>query len=121
MFAPKRGPAIVIASAAFLGGIAGLPFLVNENPIGLLGVLLGAVVGGVAFRVASRSLAIDPTARMRRYKFAFVSVVTLPTISAIGTGLQGQGLQMTIGALLIGTAFALGILVSGDRRAKVMR
>ena len=111
----------MIASAALLGGIAGLPLLVNENPIGLLGALLGAVVGGAAFRVASRSLAIDPTARMRRYKFAFASAVTLPAISAIGTGLQSQGLHMAIGVLLIGTAFAPGILVSGDRRAKVRR
>ncbi len=121
LFAPKRGPAIVIATAALLGAVGGLPLLMNEHVIGLFGVVLGALCGGLVYRIASATLPIDPTARSRRYKFAMFSLATLPAVAVIGTGMQGQGLQMTIGAFVIGSAIAIGILVSGDRRAQNVR
>lgn len=117
VFAPNRGPAIVIAVSALLGALAGLPLLMHDQLIGFFGIFPGALFGGIAYRIASASLAIDPTARTRRYKYAVISFATLPAMSALGTGMRGQGFHMTIGAALIGFAIALGILVSGDRRA----
>ena len=119
VFAPKRGPAIVIAVSALIGAVAGLPLLINDQLIGFFTVFPGAVVGGIVFRIASSSLPIDPAAKLRRYKYAAISFITLPLLSLLGTEMQGQGFHMTIGGAMIGLAIALGILVSGDRRAKI--
>ena len=118
-FAPKRGPAIVIVACSLFGAVAGLPLLINDQLIGLFTVFPGAVLGGILFRIASSSLPVDPTAKSRRYKYAAITFITLPLLSLLGTGMQGQGFHMTIGGALIGFAIALGILVSGDRRAKI--
>ncbi|WP_345687704.1 hypothetical protein [Novipirellula caenicola] len=110
----------MIAASALLGALAGLPLLMLDQLIGFFGVFPGALLGGFAYRFASSSLPIDPTAHVRRYKYAAISFATLPIISAFGTGMRGQGFHMTIGAALIGFAIALGILISGDRRAARM-
>lgn len=81
--------------------------------------LLATFLGGVVFRVASSSLPIDPTARIRRYMYAAIAFVTLPLLSLFGTGMQGQEFHFTVGAALFGLVIALGILVSGDRRANI--
>ncbi|PAY15318.1 hypothetical protein CKO51_32435 [Rhodopirellula sp. SM50] len=121
LFAPKRGPAIVIVSSALLGALAGIPLLMLGQLAGFFGVFPGALFGGFAYLFASSSLPIDPTARARRYKYSAIACGALPALSALGTGMRGQGFHMTIGAALIGFAIALGILISGDRRAAPMR
>lgn len=115
---PKRGPAVSICLGALLGLFAGVPLLFARLPIGFLGFMPGAILGGLMYRYASRHLPVDPQAHSRRWLFAGISLFILPITAGILTGMRGQGLHMTIGALLIGLAIAVGILVSGDRRPK---
>ncbi len=114
--APQRGPALLIASGALLGLLAGLLLVMLRLPFGFLGFMPGAVIGGLYYRLASAPLPIDPGARRRRYTYAVVALCTLPVLAGALFGLRAQGMTMTIGALLIGAAFAMGILISGDRR-----
>jgi hypothetical protein len=111
------GPAIPIALGTFAGGLVGLALLVQEHVIGFIAFVLGSVAGGLYYRNRSRQWPIDPTAKRRRYTYAMLSVILLPSFTAIATGMRGQGLVMTILAALLAASIAAGILVSGDRRA----
>ena len=92
-----------------------MPLLMHENAFGFLGVLSGAILGGLYFRVRSSNWPIDPTARQRRFGNATLSTLLLPALTVIFTGMRGQGFLMAIIALLIGLSIAIGILLSGDR------
>lgn len=100
-----------------IGGILGLPLLAHENALGFLGVFLGSILGGLYFRLRSSNCPIDPTARQRRFGYAALSVLLLPALTAVSTGMRGQGLHMTLLALWIGGSIATGILLSSDRRS----
>lgn len=116
--APQRGPALLIASGALLGLLGGLLLVMFRLPFGFLGFMPGAVMGGLYYRLASAPLPIDPDARRRRYTYAVVALCALPVLAGALFGLRAQGLTMTTGAFLIGIAFAMGILISGDRRPR---
>ena len=113
----------MIALGALAGPFVGLLLLGSEPrifgsfPVGMFGVVPGAVLGGLIYRVSSSSLPIDPNARARRYKYAAFALVALPALTAILIGIHGQELLVG-GVSLIGAAFATGILISGNRRAK---
>jgi hypothetical protein len=113
----RQGPAIFIAIGALIGGIAGAPLLRNENLLGFLGVLPGCLIAGFIYRLRSSNWPVDETAYYRRYGYAILVTVLLPLMTAISTGMRGQGREMTILALVIGISIATGILVSGDRRS----
>jgi hypothetical protein len=113
----RKGPAMLIAIGAFLGGIAGAPLLMNENILGFFGVLPGSLLAGIAYRLRSANWPVDPTACYRRYRYATLAVVPVPLLTAMVTGMRAQGLGITILAFVIGMSVALGILVSGDRRS----
>ena len=113
----RRGPAIPIAVGTTIGGVLGLPLLIHKNAFGLVGMFLGSALGGLYFRFRSSNWPTDPTARRRRYGYAMLTTLLFPTVPAISTGMRGQGLAMTVLALLIGLSIATGILLSGDRRS----
>jgi len=100
-----------------VGGLSGVPLLIDENAIGFLGVLPGAILGGLYFRVRSSAWPVDPTARKRRYAYAVLGALLFPAVVAIVTGMRGQGITMAILALFMGLSIAAGILASGDRRS----
>lgn len=112
----RRGPAMVIAFSALIGGVVGMPLLANEGTLGFLTVVPGALLGGLFYRLRSRNWPIDPTARARRLGCAVIATVGPPGLIGASTGLRAQGLGMTLIGLVIGAAFAAGILISGDRR-----
>jgi hypothetical protein len=114
--ARRNGPACYIVLFAFIGGIAGMPFLAQKNAIGFLGVVIGALLGGFVYRMGLLAWPIDPTAKKRRFGYALAVVVLLPGLIGSVAGLQAQGLGMTLIGLIVGLALAGGILVSGDRR-----
>lgn len=110
------GPAIDIASCAFLGGLVGVLLLMHDQSIGLLSVVPGAILGGLCYRLRSRHWPVDPRARARRFGYALAVVVIIPGSIAAGSGIRGQGLMMIALGLIVGLALAAGILISGDRR-----
>ena len=113
----RRGPAVPIVIGTMVGGLSGVPLLVDENALGFLGVLPGAILGGLYFRVRSSNWPVDATAQKRRYGYAILTTLLFPAVAAILTGMRGQGLAMTVLALLMGVSIAAGILISGDRRS----
>lgn len=113
----RPGPAVPIAVGTLVGGLFGVPLLTHENEFGFLGVLPGAILGELYFRVRSSNRPLDPTARKRRYGYAILTTLLFPAVAAVMTGMRGQGLEMTVLALLIGLSIAAGILISGDRRS----
>ena len=113
----------MIALGALAGPFVGLLLLGADRklgtfgffPIAVFGFIPGAIFGGLIYRRASSSLPIDPNARSRRYKYAAFALIALPALAISVAGVQGQ--ELLVGSVsLIGLAFAIGILVSGDRR-----
>ena len=113
----RRGPAVPIVIGTMVGGLSGIPLLVHENALGFVGLLPGALLGGLYFRVRSSNWPVDPTAQKRRYGYAILTTLSFPAVAAILTGMRGQGFAMTVLALWIGMSIAAGILISGDRRS----
>lgn len=112
----RHGPAIPIALCTVIGGLCGIPLLYAENPIGILTVLPGAIAGAIYYRCRSSKWPIDPAAKRRRYTYAAISTLALPLLAVCAMGMRGQGLPITIGALLLGASIGISILLSGDRR-----
>jgi hypothetical protein len=115
-FETTKGPALAIVIGAFVGALVTLPFLFNDNPIGLMGCLPGALFGGLYYRCRSSQCELHATSASKRYAYSILLTIAFPVLAAFGTGLLGQGLHMTILAAYIGFSLALGVLVSGDRR-----
>ncbi len=112
----RKGPALTIALGAFLGGLAASPLLLQENPLGFLGVLPGSIVAGFYYRLRSSHWQIDPKVRIRRYGYAILACGPVPLITAVVTGMRSQGFAISILAFTIGASVAVAILISGDRR-----
>jgi hypothetical protein len=112
----RVGPAVYIVLFAVIGAVPGIPLLANDNAFGLLGVILGAVLGGVVYRLRSRNWPIDPTARARRHNYALAAAIFLPILIDLASDMNMQGLAWALLSVLVGAAVAVGILVSGDRR-----
>jgi hypothetical protein len=88
----QLGPAIPIVAGMMMGGLAGVPLLINESALGFIGILPGAILGGVYFRVRSSQWPVDPTAHKRRYGYAILVTLLFPAVAAVLTGMRGQGL-----------------------------
>lgn len=112
----RYGPAVPIAFGIMIGGLSGIPLLIQENALGFLGILPGAILGGLYFRVRSSKRPVDATAKLRRYGYATLTTLLFPVVAAFVTGMRGLGFTMTVLALLMGVSVAAGILISGDRR-----
>ena len=112
----RLGPAIPIALGAALGSACATILFMRENPWGLIAIPIGAVAGGLRFRMCSHRWPIDTTAKRRRHKYALLSVVVFPMLIAFAVGLRAQGLQMTLLVFLIGVSIAVGMFAAGDRR-----
>lgn len=114
----RCGPAVPIVVGTMVGGLSGVPLLIHENALGFLGLLPGAILGGLYYRARSSNWPVDPTAQKRRYGYAILTTLLFPAVAAALTGMRGQGLAMTVLALLMGVSIAAGILISGDRRSR---
>ncbi len=114
---PRRGPTMTIAIGALIGLMIGfVVFLKLLFPPGFLGFIPGAALGGLFYRFASASLPVDPKARRGRYTCAVVTVFLVPAIVGVLTYKYEEGVSITILTILLGIAFATGIVVAGDRR-----
>ena len=114
---PRDGTAIYIALFTLIGTFPGLPLLANDNALGLLGVGLGAMLGGVVYRIRSRTWPIDPTARARRQNYALAAAIVLPILMGLVASMNMQGLAWAFLSILVGAAVAGGILV--ERRSAI--
>jgi len=88
------------------------------TPVSILLMFLGSLAGGLYYRFRSAGWPVDPNAHHRRFGFAIVSTILPPSLTALATGMRGQGVSMTILMALIGLSVATGVLVSGDRRSR---
>lgn len=72
-------------------------------------------IGALIFRIRSRNWPRDTRVRSRQRK-ACLATLLLPIVFAIGTGLRGQGVAMTMMAGLLAVVLIFAILLSGTRR-----
>lgn len=91
-----------VGVGAIGGTILGIPFLAVKNPVGLLGPIVGAAVGGFLYRLSSAD-----AAKMKTASGAEGSTETDPTVNtrkqggpAIGAGLAFLVLGPVLAALL---------------------
>ena len=129
--APTSGPALVVGGGYLLGAVAAIPLVITEQMIGYFGMVPGAIVGGLAYRVSSAAFQIDPSMRVRRRLYACLAATTIVTgvfsfmaITRFVPALGGQALGVSAGGFVIGLylsiligPFAVGMVLSGDRRA----
>ena len=122
-----RGPLIYFAIAGIAGAALAIPLIVprslavedDPNPIGYLLILICVPVGGMVYRFRSRKWPIDVTVLQRQRK-ACLATLLLPLTIAILTGMRAQGLHMTILSAMVSLILMAGILVSGQRRGRIM-
>ncbi len=112
----KKGPALYIVGIGMLFGFAAVPLLIRYNPVGLAMPLIGCVCGGIVYRARSRKWPVDPTARKRQMIYAGTSLILVPTVVFMFTGIRAQGFGMVVIGTIVGFSVAVGILVSGVRR-----
>lgn len=123
----RRGPLLYFAVSGIIAAILAIPLIVprslavkdDPNPIGYLLILISFPVGGSIYRIRSRKWPIDSFVRNRQIT-ACGATLLLPLAVAIQTGMQGQGLAMTVLSGIVSLVLMSGILISGQRRCRTL-
>lgn len=115
-----HGPAFYIAGGCFLGillavGVVNLAHHQDLRFPVILICLCGMPIGGLIYRIRSRDWPSDHSARNRTIRYSLYSLA-LPMCVGMLTGMQGQGLAMTLLGGLIAASFVVGVLLAGARR-----
>lgn len=115
----KRGPSLYIVLTGLLGGILSPLLLLHRefSEIGIALPLIGCVLGGIVYRIRSRSWPVDPSVRTRQLKYIACLLFVLPGTIGMFTGVRGQGVGFILLGAIIGFTVSCGILISGLRRS----
>tara|TARA_R110002072_G_scaffold13576_2_gene57185 strand:- start:9000 stop:9464 length:465 start_codon:yes stop_codon:yes gene_type:complete len=108
----RRGPAWYIAYSALAGAFASIPWLTHLPALGLVAILAGCVIGGLIFRIRSRSWPHDPRVRHRQLLYSLIAVSFPPA----GLFLLAGPIEIIFSGAALGAFAACGIFVSGTRR-----
>jgi peptidoglycan/LPS O-acetylase OafA/YrhL len=116
----RPGPVVPVAFGILAGVFSSASgFLQQRVPHAFLLMMpIGAIIGGIYFRLRCRNRPTDPVVKRHRLGTVVCILSSLLAISAFLT-VAGEGDGYILGsALLTAVSMALGILFSGNRRLK---
>lgn len=116
----RRGPAWYIAFGGLGGAAISAPLISLPNDVGtvvsLAMILIGCVLGGLAYRVRSRIWPHDPKVRNRQIGYSMTAIALAPVPLFLLTGSTASWLEVMGIGVIVGVAVACGIFASGTRR-----
>jgi hypothetical protein len=98
------------------GAFASIPWLTHLPALGLVAILAGCVIGGLIFRIRSRSWPHDPSVRSRQMLYSLIAISFPPIGLFLLAGPNAQGIGIILLGALVGSFIACGIFVSGTKR-----
>jgi hypothetical protein len=114
----RPGPVVPVAFGLLAGVFSGASgFLQQRVPHAFLMMMpIGAIIGGIYFRLRCRNRPADPTVKRHRLGSVICILSSLLAISAFLT-VAGEGDGYILGSVLLtAVSMALGVLFSGNRR-----